>query len=181
LEKASLMQEEIKEKRKLSEEVKEKIDKDLFNNFLICIGMMADICIISFLYFAINIDMFALFLKIYTIIMIIITVITFEIAYRRDSLKICITGIEFFVYSVIILCLNYIYIYASDRYKEIAIILPVFFAIYYLIKGILIYRKMQKDYINNLSDVKEILEEKEESYLDENSTKTLREQKRKKQ
>lgn len=180
MEKASLMQEEIKEKRKLTQDVKEKIDKSTLYNFIICVAIMAFTCTINYIYLNTDVHLFELILKIFSIVIITITVILFEIAYRKDSTAIWITGIEFFVYSIALLYLNYVYLYQTEIYKGFIMILPIFFAVYYIAKELIIYRKMEKYHLNNLSDVKEILKEREESYLDEKSTKTLREQKGKK-
>lgn len=53
---------------------------------------------------------------------------------------------------------------------------PVFFAIYYVAKSIFMNIKISREYLNNLSDVKEIVKDDENSsYLDEESTKLIKE------
>lgn len=55
-------------------------------------------------------------------------------------------------------------------------ILPAFLIIYYAIKSFIIFKRKQFEYRNNLSDIKEIVKDTENSsYIEEESTKSYRE------
>ena len=176
MEKAILMQLEIEEKRKLPIEVKEKIDTSVFHNFIMAIIVMLYLCSINLLFYFVSETEFISYIKILALGIIMVTVITFEIAYRRDSSKICIIGIELLVCSIISLYIPYIYLHSSIITRTITMCVPIGFAIYYVAKAIIIYIKDEYQYRNNLSDVKEIIkDEKFDSYLDEDSKKTIKE------
>lgn len=177
MEKVSLMQKEIENKRKLPKEVKKNIDNAVFYNLLTAISIIVYMCIINAIFLNVSESVFDICVKTFAIVLISATVIIFEIAYRKDSAKICITGIEFLVYSVIVLYIRYIYLHTTQIYRGIIMTIPIFIAVYYIGKTIIIYIKIRRDYKNDLSDIKELLAEKTESYLDENSTKILKEQK----
>jgi len=173
LEKVSTAQKEIEKKRRLPRETKRKIDKTILHNLLICVGMMLSICVIGKIYIKSTEELFTLVLKIFSIIIIIKTVVIFEMAYRKDSLAICVNGIEFLIFGIIIIYMKYMYLHGTI-YKIAVTLSPIFFAIYYLSKSIVIYKKIKADYIKNLSDIKEIVKVEKESHLDENSTKILK-------
>ena len=165
MEKAILMQLEIEEKRKLPIEVKEKIDTSVFHNFIMAIIVMLYLCSINLLFYFVSETEFISYIKILALGIIMVTVITFEII-----------GIELLVCSIISLYIPYIYLHSSIITRTITMCVPIGFAIYYVAKAIIIYIKDEYQYRNNLSDVKEIIkDEKFDSYLDEDSKKTIKE------
>lgn len=179
MEKAELMQKEIENKRKLPKELKESINKSIFHNLIIAIIIMVYLCTINVLFYILDSDNFEQKMKFFALGIIIITVGFFEIAYRRESKRVCIIGIELLICSIISLYIPYIYLHTNEVLRKITMILPVFLAIYYVFKAILIYKGREIKYQSNLSDVKEILKETEkQSYLEEESTKTFRENKK---
>lgn len=61
----------------------------------------------------------------------------------------------------------YIYLYGSFVVRNIFMLLPVFFSIYYVAKVIVGHVVETKKYQNNLSDIKELVKDEEEGYLDD--------------
>ena len=117
-------------------------------------------------------------MKFFALATITITVIVFEIAYRRQSKRTCIIGIELFLCSIISLYIPYIYIFSDLNLKTIYTVFPLSIAMYYIIKAIIIYKTRKIIHENNLSDVKEILKDTErKGYLEEESKKSYREYK----
>lgn len=159
MEKTAEMVKEITVKRQMTTEVKEKLNKRIFINFLIAITLMSYMCVIDLVYMNIANHMTEILLKVFSIVNIFVTVVIFELAYRKDSGKIAICGIELLFFSVIILYMPYIYDNLNSIFCQILIFSPVFCAIYYVIKSIVIYIKTEKHYQNNLSDIKEIRKE----------------------
>lgn len=179
MEKAKLMQKEIEDKRKLPSELKQEIYINIFYNILIAIIIVIYLCTINILFYKLSSVDFEQKMKIFALGIILVTVATFEVAYRKDSNKICIIGIELFICSVVSLYIPYIYLHSNKSLKVITMILPGILALYYLIKGLLIYKTRKIHYQSNLSDVKEILKDTEKKgYLDEESKKTYRENKK---
>ena len=159
LEETTKMVEEITEKRKMTEEVKEKLQKRIVKNGLIAIGVMLYICAMDTVYLYVNQEIVLSILKTFSMMAILVTVGIFELAYRKDSGRIAIVGIELLVFSVIILYLPKVYQNSELWICKILLLTPIFCAIYYMAKSIIIYFKTEKEYQNNLSDVKEILKE----------------------
>lgn len=173
--------EQIAEKRELPSEVKDKIDINVFKNSIIAIVCMVILIIINTLYMFVNGELFSIITKSFSLIGIISVIVFCELAYRKDSNYFWILGIEFFVLSTLIMFIPYIYNIFDANTISIIMTFPVIFAIYFTFKSIYFYIKLKKDYLNNISDVKEILQEEElDSYLEEKSTKTLKAKKEKK-
>ena len=155
MEKSEKMVVEITKKRKMTDEVNRKLLKNIFFNFLLAIAIMAYICVENAVYIYCSDYVYNIISK----FLIIISVIMFEIAYKKDSGKVTIYGIELLVFSVIILYMPMMFINLDKFYSKIFLLTPLYCAIYYVGKSIVIYKKTEKVYQNSLSDVKEILKE----------------------
>lgn len=172
---SKLMQLEIEEKRKLPKNLKDKISTKIFQDLIVAVIIMAYFCIVNITYYKLENYKFEEYLKYFALGIILFTVISFEIAYRKNSINLGIIGIELFTCGVLTLYIPYIFLHTTSALRVSIMILPVFLVVYYGIKSIIIFKQNQFNYRNNLSDVKEIVKETEKSsYLDEESTKTYR-------
>lgn len=104
-------------------------------------------------------DIVYLALKIFSIVIMLITVGVFEYSYRKDNGKTAIVGIELLFISTIILYIPYIYENTQKFICKVFTLTPIFCAVYYIAKSIIIYIKTEKQYQNTLSDVREIVKE----------------------
>lgn len=151
------IEKEIVSKKKLPKEETLKINKKVFENILI-----ADV-IMLFLYFislgSINIEtsVFITDLKVFSMVLIIFTIILFEYSYRKENANICIHGIECLVISIFMLFSIYLYTMYFRTFDLIIASASFLFAIYYVAKAIIIYRKMQKQYFASINDINEII------------------------
>ena len=68
-------------------------------------------------------------------------------------------GIELLMFSVIVLYIPQIYVNLDKLFCQVLLFTPIFCGVYYIAKSILIYIKTEKEYQNNLSDVKEIVKD----------------------
>lgn len=171
-----LMEKELENKRKLTKEVKENMNKMIFINLNIAILFMLIMIGINIAYLNVSSEKFILFIKLFSILSVFSSVLTFEIAYRKESVSKMFYGIELLVFSIIIMYIPYVYLHMPQMVKQILMLAPLYFSIYYVAKSIFINRKVTREYINNLSDVKEIVKDEEnDSYLDEESTKIIKE------
>lgn len=174
---AELMQKEIENKRKLPEEIKKEIKKNILFNLLIATIIVLYLFSINMLFLNFEKTIFENQMKFFALGLITITVIFFEIAYRKQSKRTCMIGLELLLCSIYSLYVPYIYLYANVNLKMITTILPIGIAIYYIFKAYIIYKTRKFKHQNNLSDVREILSYSEkESYLDEDSSKLYRKQ-----
>ncbi len=175
MEKAKLMQLEIEQQRKLPKEVKDNINTIIFQNLLAATIIMAYFCIINFTYYNFENSIFEEYMKYFALGIILVTVLDIEIAYRKNSIRLWIIGLEFLIIGVVSLYIPYIYLHTNNIIRIIIMILPAILVVYYLFKSLIIYNQKKFHYQNNLSDVKELMKyDEKKSYLDEDSTKTYR-------
>lgn len=174
MDKAELMQKEIENKRKLPEEIKKDIKKKILHNLILALIIILYLDAVNILFNKLENNMFEKIMKFVALGIDVITVILFEIAYRRKSKRIFIVGIELLICSIFSLYVPYIYLFTN--LKNVITICLEIIIIYYIIKAFIIFKGRQFEYQNNLSDVKEILKDSEkESYLEEESTKVFKE------
>lgn len=174
-EKEILMEEEIENKRKLSQEAKDKMNEIIFLNFNISIILMLIMIAINIAFLNIMPNKFIMIIKSFSIFSILVTITMFESAYRKESISKMFYGIELLAFSIIIMYIPYVYMHMPEMTRKIFMLIPIYFAIYYVAKSIIINRKITKEYLDGLSDVKEIVKDDEEGYLDEDSTKIIKE------
>lgn len=167
MEKANMATEIISEQRKIPKEIKDKLNETTFINFTISIALMIYMIVINLLYLNEDVKFFSASIKTLSMVLIIIDIIIFEIGFRKDSIKIWIHALELLVCSILVLSIQYVYLYSNDIMKKLFMLLPVFCSIYYVAKTIIIHIIETKKYQNNLSDVKDLIKDEEEGYLDD--------------
>lgn len=153
------MVEEITKKRKMTQEVKEKLNQKIWLNLCLAIGIMLYFCAMDAIYLNMPSDISAIALKILAMVAILLTVIVFEVAYRKENGALGIAGIELLVFCVIGLYMPHIYAHSDQVIGRVFLLTPLFCALYYASKAVVIYIKTEKSYQNHLSDVKEIVKE----------------------
>lgn len=175
MEKAKLMQLEIEEKRKLPQEVKENIKTNIFHSLIAAAIIFAYLAAINLLYYSFDQNVFEYYMKYFALGIILVTVIDIELAYRKDSKKLWLIGLELLACGILSLYIPYIYLHTTTYLRNCVMLLPVVLLIYYAFKSMVIFKQNQFKHRNNLSDVKELLNNDErKSYLDEQSTKSYR-------
>jgi hypothetical protein len=171
-----LVSDVIEGRKKLSKNAKEKILNLIFYNCIFFIVMMIITLIINISFNKLLLVNFEEYIKVIQIGVAIVSVVLFEMAYRKDTMKIGCFGIEFVIFSIAILFVPYMYI-SKSNIKFLKLIVMIF-AIYYIVKSIVYAFFKRYEYLkDNMSDVKEIVKDEKESYLDEDSKKTLKERK----
>lgn len=176
MEKAKLMQLEIEKKRKLPQNIKDSISTNIFQNLIAAVIIMAYLVAINITYYKFESNIFEEYMKYFALGIILITVIDFEISYRKKSIKFIFIGVELLICGILSLYIPYIYLHTTDTLRNAIMVLPAILIIYYAFKSLLIFKQKQFQYQNNLSDVREIVKDTENtSYLEEESTKKYRE------
>lgn len=175
MEKAKLMQLEIEKKRKLPRNLKRSINLEIFLNLIAAIIVLAYLASINVIFYRVEKNVFEEYMKYFALGIIIVTIVVLDVAYRKDSFKIGIIATELLVCGILSLYIPYIYVHTTSEFRNMIMILPVFLVIYYVIKAIAIFKHREINYINNLSDVREIMQNSEKKeYLDEESSKSFR-------
>ena len=128
-----------------AEELK-KINKRVFQNVFLAIVIMfyLDFIILGF----VNIEnsVFITDLKVFGMALLLVTIGIFEYAYKKDSGKHIIHGIEILLLALITILLIYVNLMWSNKFIYITAFVSYAFAIYYVAKSIIIYKKMKKEY-----------------------------------
>lgn len=150
----------LNKKNKIPKEKLEEIYGLIFKNIAIAAVIMVYFIFLNLGQMNIKTDIYQTDLKVFSITSLLISIVLFEKAYKKDSGEIAIYGIETLILAIITLTLIYINLMFSSRYVFIVNSISCIFAIYYLIKSVIIYiKKRKKCYID---DMKEIINKEEE-------------------
>ena len=97
------LEEKVKQQKKLTVDIEEKINNKVFRNIIIAIGVMTYLFFINIGSLNIETDTFIRDLKVFSMLLIILTITLFEYSYKMDNGIICILGIETLVLAIIYL------------------------------------------------------------------------------
>ena len=146
---------EIKKNKKIPKEALNKIYTRVFNNIFLAIAVILylDFVILGFM----NIDHNVLMtdLKVFGIMLLVISIYNIEKAYKNESKSYVISAIEFAVLAISTIMIIYINVIMPSKIVPIIVLLAFAFAIYYTIKATVIYLKSKKKYY--METMKEII------------------------
>ena len=94
-------------------------------------------------------------------IFLFVAIFIFEIAYRKDDDDLAIQGIEILVLSAYTLTSQHITKKYNFNFKNYSLVASYIFAIYFIVKCIVIYTKGRKEMAEDYSDIKEIVKKDE--------------------
>ena len=151
------IEKEIINKKKLPKEEENKVNKKIFENIMIANLIMIFLYLISLGSLNIETPIFITDLKVFSVTLIVFTILLFEYSYRKENGNICIHGIECFVLAVFMLISTYIYAINFNDFYLIVSTVSFLFAIYYVGKSIFIYIKMRRKYFESINDISEII------------------------
>lgn len=150
----------LNKKNKISKEKLEEIYGLVFKNIAIAAVVIVYFIFLNLGQMNIKPDIYQTDLKVFSITSLLISIVLFEKAYKKDSGEIAIYGIETLILAIVTLSLIYINLMFSSRYVFIVNSISCIFAVYYLIKSVIVYiKKRKKCYID---DMKEIINKEEE-------------------
>ena len=156
-EKLEKIQKEINKQTKLSKDEKKKINKKIFQNIVMAIGIVVYFIFINLGFNNIEESTYLTDLKVFGAVTIGITIILFEKAYKKDSGELTIYGIEMLIIAICTLLTNYIYKFYYSKYIYIITSIAMLFAVYYVGKSIVIYVKMKNKALKKASDIHKIV------------------------
>ncbi len=153
------LEKDIKTKKKLPKGEERKLNSIVFQN--LCVGIAFMIYLLFMLLGFINIKdtVFIVDLKVFSFTVLIIAILLFERAYKKDSGTICIFGIETLVLSIATMILLYVNIQIPEKFLVIVNAISILFAVYYVGKSIILYTREKKKYFMN--NMKEIIKKEE--------------------
>lgn len=142
-------------------EVNEKCMKKIYLNILKAIIIIAYFFVLNLA--SENVSTFYLEkgIELCTMIFLIAAICIFEVAYRKDNDDLAIQGIEVLILSAYTLTSQHITKKYNFDFKTYSLVASYIFAIYFILKCIVVYTKGRKEMAENMSDIKEIVKKEE--------------------
>ena len=150
-------QENIESHKQLPKEVSNSINKRIFHNIIVAIGIVTYLFFINLASVNIKDDVLVTDLKVFSVIAIMITIVIFEYSYKKDNGIMCIFGIESLIIAIATLFLSYLCAIHHALFQLIVAWTSLGVAIYYIAKSIVIYLKMKKEYYKSINDINDIV------------------------
>lgn len=157
------IEKEIKSKKKLPKEEAAKINKKVFENIGIAIVIMLYFIFMNLGFINIERNVYYTDLKVFSGTLLVIAILLFERAYKKENSNLCIHGIEALLLGLVTMFLVYACITTPLPYVYIVLSFSYIFSAYFIAKAIIIYVRMKKQYIASLSDIKEIVKKEKPS------------------
>ena len=142
---------------KVKEDNSVNIRKTIFENLITLISIVVYSILIIFAFGKLDEMGFLKVTKISSFVVLMLTILVFEIAYKKDSGRIALYGIEALMIAINILIINNMMKRFNVSFKNYLIISISIFFIYYIFKITIIYTKDRRRYLNSLSDIKDIV------------------------
>ena len=142
-------------------EVNEKYMKKIYLNILKAILIVFYFFVLNLACENISVEHLERGIQLCTMVFLFIAIVIFEIAYRKDDDDLAIQGIEVLVLSAYTLTSQHITKKYNFNFKNYSLVASYFFAIYFIVKCIVIYTKGRKEMAQEYSDIKEIVKKDE--------------------
>lgn len=149
--------EEYKKSRIIPKDYKKKIRNRILKNSIIAIIVITYLIALNILSLHIETTTYILGIKVLCVGLAIVSVIYFELSYRKDNGYLFMHGVEFLILATITLFSVYAYSLFFVTYNSILLYILIGVAIYYIIKTICTLRNMKKEYYESQNDIKEIV------------------------
>ena len=148
------LKKEITAKKVIPKEEQYKMNVEVFKNIAIAIVMVVFLNFIILGFINIENSVFLVDLKVFAVSILAIAIGVFEYAYKKDSGKIAIYGIETLILAFAMLAFINLDIMCHSNFVIITVLITYTIAIYYTVKSIIIYQKMKKQYyINSIKEI----------------------------
>lgn len=149
--------EEYRKSRIIPNDYKKKIRNRILKNTIIAIIVIVYLVLLNVLSLYIETKTYILGIKILCVALSIVSVIYFELSYRKDNGYLFIHGAEFLVIATITLFSVYAYYLFFITYNSILLYISIFVVVYYIIKTILTLKNMKKQYYKEKNDIRDIV------------------------
>ena len=149
--------EEYKENKKIPKDYKKKIINRIFKNILIAVIIIGYLIAINILSLHIETKQYIIGIKIICILLALVSVVYFELSYKKNSGYLFVHGAEFLVLATITLFSVYAYKIYFITYNDILLYIAIIVTIYYIIKTVCTINNMKKQYYKSQNDIREII------------------------
>ena len=147
----------IEEKKKIPKSVKEKISGKVFENVIIGAFILIYFGTLNLGNSNIPKDNYLMDLKVLSIILLGATITMFEIAYRKDETSLWGHGVEVLAVAIFTLYLVSLHSKYYSSFSEMILSVAMFVLIYYIVKILILKRRIKKNYGKSLVDIGEIV------------------------
>lgn len=162
-------------------DVSEKILNKIFWNVIKAVAIIVYFMILNIAYTKMEEARILEDTKIFAGVFLIAGLIELERAYKKDNGKIAVTALELIVLSLFTLSIIHMATLFNYDFRLYVVTFSYLFAIYYILKAILVYTKEKKEYLQSLSDISDIVKKdkpaKKEAKKREKKNKTLEDKK----
>ncbi len=162
-----IIEEEFESKQKMPIEMKKDALKEILQNLLMVVIILVLLSLICFMDEKLIKETFSTGLKALSTFFVVMSIIYFEIAYRKEKASSLFWAIEFLILGMIIMFVPYL----SQYIQKFIFGIAIGYGIYYLVKFILIVLKKQKEFSDKKSDIKQLVKDEKTGYLDDVSKK----------
>jgi len=149
--------EEYKKSRIIPKDYKKKIRSRILKNTIIALIVITYLILLNVLSLHIETTSYIMGIKVLSVIFAVISVIYFELCYRKDNGYLFMHGVEFLILATITLFSTYAYYIFFVTYNSILLYILIGVIIYYIIKTIFTLRYMKQDYYKSQNDIKDIV------------------------
>lgn len=149
--------EEYQKSRIIPKDYKRQIRNRILKNTLIALIMIGYLIAINILSMHIETKLYILGIKVVCVVFAVISVIYFELSYRKDNGYLFLHGAEFLVLATITLFSVYAYSLFYITYNNILLYILIVVIVYFVIKTIYTLRSMKQQYYASQNDIKEIV------------------------
>ena len=149
-----------KEKKKI---LKQECNIDIFLCIIYSIIIGLYFISLNFINMLSTPEIYELYTKISYTVFIIVTILIFEVAYKKDNGITAIYGIEFMVLAIHILLIERITTAFNFDTAQYIVTTSYIWPIYYCLKAIIIQTKENREKLKDASDISEIVKEEKPS------------------
>ena len=142
-------------------EIGEKTIKDIYINIVKAIVIIFYFLVINLIYENVDINILNTGIQCFSILILFGAIYFFEKAYKKDDFNLTIEGIELLILAILSLTIEHNTTKYDFEFKPYVLTISYIFASYFVLKGLVIYTKEKKKYVDSLSDVREIVKKEE--------------------
>ncbi len=175
--------EKIENKKYFPKDIKQDVLKQVFRCLLEAIFIIFYFAILNYAYKSMNNNRLIEDIKIFSGVFLLIGILFIEKGYKKEKFELSLYGIEIIFISFHSLSIMHVINRFDFNFQYYLLVSSYIFAIYFVLKAIILYTKGKKDYLKNLSDISDIVKEspqKKEAIRTRERIKKIEEQKEQK-
>lgn len=147
----------IEEKKRIPKNIKDKINSKIFENTVIVAIIIIYLAALNIGMGNIQTDMYLMDLKVFSIILLITTILLFEYGYKKDNGELWLHGVEVMTIAIFTLYLIYLYSIYYLNYGTVLAIVGIIYLVYYIAKILITKKRIKKHYKETLKDITDIV------------------------